>query len=692
MAIACNGREISEIMVNDRRMESGYINGRKVFPSGPNYNENTGVFVVRPTSDNPTTLIYLNSSSSSSEPIIVDWGDGSTLYFDKSVRQNLTHTYVPNKEYTIIITGPIAYFCFANYNEVTKQYIYDNTVFSVEYINFIEMKTFGNYGMYESSGAFQNIESLEYVGDIILPNCKNFDNAFWLATRLKKVGNVIAPNVINAKNAFRQCVKLKSIKSFSFPVCENFGSMFESCKTFEYIENISLDQTFVNAEGMFSGCTNLKKINKLHIGSSANCDYMFNGCTNLETINEIDEKWQLSALKMFYNCSSLKNLGSSFKKQLNLQLTLGTHMFSGCKSIESLNNINISAAFNTETHYHGYCNSMFYGCSGIKTIGNIHILGCDTVSSFFPNCSSLESVKEISMELVSNCSNFFLNCVNLKTVSNMNCEFGLVSSFFSGCENLISVGNLLFTGYQNDVAYKVSVDHFFSNCKSLKETGTIYLGNFKEANSFFESCENLEYIGNVDLVSIESAHNFFCNCIHLKAVGNINASTVSTIDDFFSGCSELKTINVITFNGPTDRSIFTNCVSLETIIFEGSLRPSSRTFIGCTNLKTIICNEMRLVPFGTSSVTNIFAKLIIETVNVNWDCQFIWDKNFGSILNSLKEGPRGTGSIYLSGAKQFSDEQVLLANLKGWNVYVYAYDFGGPVYEEHPKNYNLGGK
>lgn len=628
MGIAYNGREISEIMVSGRRMESGYINGRKVFPSGYQPKSNSAQFIVKITEDHHSTHIRIQGK----QGYKIDWGDGTRSSSDDVFYDTkFDHTYKNEGFYTIFLEAYLEEIDFYNYQKSDETGVasFEKTLYRIEYMNFPTLKSL-DVG---AGGSFRSIESLVSIGELYLASCKSITNGFKVCQNLEKVDYIYAPEATSGANTFWRCFSLKEVPHMYIPKCRDYREMFGECTSLSSTININFNVNDTDATSMFEECTSLISILNINCTRGAKLTKMFKGCTSLRNISGLNVMYAYFTDFMFEDCKLLEFSPNDFHRDITMLMC-------------------------------GSAKSMFKNCEQLTLIGNVNIVGLNN-----KNCEILESDLNYYVDYsyyyyFTSCDKMFENCMNIKEIGTINIK------------NLRYVRNL------------------FEGKSLLKSVGSITFNNVWYANSFFENCTGLEFVQSIVCSKTNGASDitaFLKGCTSLQGVGNLSIFNCTSISELFFNCKTLTVLPIIRINNPDVSSSFYGCSSLQTIVFEGVIKPSRNTFGNCSSLKTIIAETICISPFGTDSVEALSAQKVVDLLNLDWDCGFIKNGNASSLVNVLEVGERGIGKVY-QGVGFLSDVQVTIANSKGWNVYYFWFnDSIGPVYMEDSRNFPKGG-
>ena len=210
-------------------------------------------------------------------------------------------------------------------------------------------------------------------------------------------------------NAFRNC---SNLKSFSF-MSNNFNSLgssvFKDCIKLVFVTNIK-----DVPESCFSGCTSLQNVT-FRNGATFIGPRSFENCISIESIN-IPSTIETISEYSFINCIQLKSIVFS---QSNSLSSISINAFSGCDSIESINNFE-------STDYKCIQNTLY-----IKNEGKLHlvyhvrnspekviIINCFVIKSYsFDHCFNIENISILSDSVTLIESNAFNSCLNLKFIN-----------------------------------------------------------------------------------------------------------------------------------------------------------------------------------------------------------------------------------------------------------------------------------
>ena len=161
------------------------------------------------------------------------------------------------------------------------------------------------------------------------------------------------------------------------------------------------------------GKTKIFEIILIGINNIIDASYMFSGCKSLNSIDNIS-KWKthniINMSYIFSYCESLKSL-QDISKWITNNVKNMSYMFWGCKSLNSLSDI---SEWNTDNLKD--MSFMFEGCESLISLPDISKLNTDKVtnmSCMFSRCKSLNTFPDISkwrIKNVTDISHMFYEC------------------------------------------------------------------------------------------------------------------------------------------------------------------------------------------------------------------------------------------------------------------------------------------
>ena len=256
-----------------------------------------------------------------------------------------------------------------------------------------------------------------------------------------------------------------------------------------------------------------------------------------------------------------------------------------------------------------YMNYMFISCWSLTSI-NLTMFNTEKVlfmNSMFGYCFSLQNLNLSSFN-TKNVQRFdcmFYRCSSLTSLilpyaqsnyANINNDY-----MFSFCSNLTSINLINF-----DLTTSTSMKYMFQGCSSLKEfyipdnnEQTFRIGTVKYIDGIFSDCISLKKVNfsNWKFENVINMSYVFSNCTSLETVifnVNSNYNNVLDISHFFSNCISLESINLIILslvNPININHMFENCSSLMKVYFTSSnfsrVENMGYMFSGCSSLTSI---------------------------------------------------------------------------------------------------------
>ncbi len=163
----------------------------------------------------------------------------------------------------------------------------------------------------------------------------------------------VTNKVESMESLFEGCTALEEVdlSGWSFCVEENqsYGftridtvdltKMFSGCESLIEFDSLAGKNIYVNEmDHMFDGCASLRSVDitgTSNVYAYVNADYMFSGCTDLAELKGLEDcTWCIrGAERMFESCSSLTRIDMSV---CNMQDENPYYMFDGCSSLQSL--------------------------------------------------------------------------------------------------------------------------------------------------------------------------------------------------------------------------------------------------------------------------------------------------------------------------------------------------------------------
>lgn len=263
----------------------------------------------------------------------------------------------------------------------------------------------------------------------------------------------------------------------------------------------------------------------------------------------------------FYNLNmtSMPNIDMS-------HLCSAVGMFQGCKSLESVPDLDLSNIIDLEdwTTTQG-CNFMFCNCTSLKTVGRLNTPAVRDIRSMFKSCP-ITSIPDMNFDNVLNMESSF---ERTKVAGDYNLNLPKCVQFVNAFrevkgEEALNM-NIKFEEDPNAQIFKdasrtgVSMEHSFMGCTNLKSlniagriTGLVNICSKSGIETF--RCDS-------DLSHITACYQTFTNCTNLKSISDLNLSSVKnfynnnpSVYGWVYGCGSLESMGVIDCDSVTDIS------------------------------------------------------------------------------------------------------------------------------------------
>lgn len=219
----------------------------------------------------------------------------------------------------------------------------------------------------------------------------------------------------------------------------------------------------------------------------------------------------------------------------------------------------------------------FENCTSLKSIDlpNSLLRIGNIGGSSFGGCTSLSSII-LPTNLKSIAQYTFNGCTNLKTVT-VNCSFTSIGDYaFQHCEALTSID--LSNGIEEIGEYA------FNSCYNMKSIKFPAEGFTTIGYSCFRLCTSLESITIPGCV--RSIGDYCCQgCTGLKTAIIELGEKISLRDYLFDGCTNLIQANISSYNTLLSNS-FRGCTNLKTVVLNNMTEISS-LFENCTSLESV---------------------------------------------------------------------------------------------------------
>ena len=366
----------------------------------------------------------------------IDWGDGN-------INNVLTHTYVSNGPYNIIVyypdTGAVTGFgngfsSWTGAGYVIDIILWDNLLTSL-------------------AGACNGCSILATVPATLPTSVTNLSYMFFLATIFNQnIGSWNVSLVTNMNTMFGQAsIFNQDISGWNVSSVTNMGAMFGGAINFN--QNITWNVSNVtNMSGMFQGPSVFNgNIGAWNTSSVANMSAMFINATNFnQNIGSWDTSSVINMGNMFSGATSFNNGGASMATNINNWNTSSvifmSNMFSGATAFNQ--NIN-----NWDTSLVTYMGGMFEGPSAFnQNISTWNTSAVTNMSSMFSNASFNQNIGSWNTSSVLNMNDMFaggsfnqnISGWDTSSVTTMNNMFGQVYNFNQniGTWNITNVSDM----------------------------------------------------------------------------------------------------------------------------------------------------------------------------------------------------------------------------------------------------------
>ena len=288
------------------------------------------------------------------------------------------------------------------------------------------------------------------------------------------------------------------------------------------------------------------------------CSFMF---YKLENIIEIDlsnfDPSNVNTMKqMFSGCTNLEkiNIGNNFNSLIVSDLY---QIFFGCSSLKSLDLSKFDTSNVVKMH------NMFYGCKSLISldISNFDTSLVDKMEKMFKNCESILSLdlSHFNTKKIDNMNSMFEGCKSLMFLNIENFDTSLVKSMehmFRECKSLLSLNVSNF----NTTSLK-TMRYMFAYDEKLKflDLTNFDLSSVTNLEKIFSNCISLTSIdmSSFDTSSVNNFEKMFFNCTSLTFLNlsNLNLSSANDMPFMLQSCTKLEYISLKSFTEAEDLNI-----------------------------------------------------------------------------------------------------------------------------------------
>lgn len=356
---------------------------------------------------------------------------------------------------------------------------YKTTINSTSVINSIKMgaNSTMNYTFAECS----NITTLNNV--TIPKNVTAVEGMFYKCP-LTSINSMIVNVQGSIKGLFKGCENLTSITTLLIPNVTDVESTFEGCINLENLTGFNLPATCTNVSNLFKGCYKLNRLNGLNLGS---------------TITKGDN-WCPPNLTTVENCT----------------INTDKAKFTNVTSLVTIQDTNITG---------DDLSDLFSGCTSLNSIKNCNITANKSLARAFKNCNLITQLPiTVINDSVTNIDELFNGCTGITDVSGMVFGSGITSannwvlntSITSANDITIKNNNITFDGLSTLLSctdFKITsdvtiLDHTFRNCSNLTSFSFSSKSNFSNLTGFRDTFKKATKLVTLDLSNVVCTSKF----------------------------------------------------------------------------------------------------------------------------------------------------------------------------------------
>lgn len=330
------------------------------------------------------------------------------------------------------------------------------------------------------------------------------------------------------------------------------------------IQHVNMEGV-IDASGAFQSLTFLKSLPEMNLDTATSLTNMCQYDTNLIYMPNLSIPKVTTIAYAFRNCNNITKINLTNTNALGVF----TCAFENCAKLSGMPTINYNSAY-----------SMFGAFNNTGIEGHINMSGFTksgtalTFNNMYMNCHNITGLSSFNKQGTAqlNMPYMFYNCRNLTSVDNCNFfNVNYMTGAFRYCSNLRSVTNTGFSYVTPCISAEVQdKGHIFEDCFNLTTIDNNFWINFtaRGMNYTFSNCENLEF---PDYIFINiPGYNFY----------------YGGLTNTFRNCRKLKSVEIY----------------FPTSYYASSYNYSpyfNRTFENCTNLHTVIINNMKYNNVGS---------------------------------------------------------------------------------------------
>jgi surface protein len=546
----------------------------------------------------------------------VDWGDGTTGTFNSgataskiyssSVFAGITQNPVDGYKTVTIHITPIGGGRLTRLDFNVRHPSLSSASLTSQWLN---MKMAGNtLSSITVSSATQNIahymlESFEFVGSP--GNQQSTTSMFANCSALKYYeGKNLTINATSMSSMFQSCSSLVYVSEMNTPKNTTLANTFNDCT---FLENApKMDTRLVTSfSSTFNGCRNLVNVPLYDMTSNTTMSGTFGFCSKLKTVPPFNTPNVTTFLQAFSNCTSLTTVPLLLTKKAT---TLAS-MFNACFALKKVPKFNTSSCTSTS--------SMFADCYSIPTVPLFNTHKVTDMSSMFARCYSLKSVPNFDTRKVTDMSSMFVNCASLHTAPTFDMREVLTTA------NMFQFSGIVFSP-QLSMPKTTTVSSMFSSCRSLRSVGNMFVPNCSTFDSLFSNCFALEYPPQIINKAFERngsvsfMSSMFNNCRSLKKLPLMTTSiqdlgSIIGYGNAFTACRLVSEIPEYDFIGATGSanttalgnifSSMSNLSRIKAINFCQSFSLPNPNMMGATALNELYTNLAVVGASGANAKT-----------------------------------------------------------------------------------------
>ena len=317
--------------------------------------------------------------------------------------------------------------------------------------------------------------------------------------------------------------------------------------------------------------------------------------------------------------------------------------------------------------------------------------GVTNMRNMFHYCISLTSVPLFDTSKVTNMEGMFDSCRSISYIPHFNTsKVTNMGNMFVGCKALKEVP-LFATGNVSDM------HGMFDGCRSLKEVPLFDTSNVTDMSGMFMDCSSLISIPLFDTSSVTSMASMFgrnwddgdfgidyYGCRSLKEVPLFDTSKVTNMRGMFDGCRSLKEVPLFDTGKVTNmKDTFAGCTSLATIpqLNTSLVTNMEGMFAGCTSLTSVpdlsasrvgyYYDALFSTFYGCSNLTYLGGFKYLKWSLSLSDSPLLTYDSLMNVINNLSSDVIGYGTtleLNRESLKKLSDEDIMIAMNKGWNI------------------------